>query len=75
MRRLRYEDLVWTPEDRATCAKWRRRVLVFYGCAGLILFATFGAYRLIKEGPGQTIAAIASAVMSPQSGAPRPPQP
>ena len=75
MRRLRYEDLVWTPEDRATYAKWRRRVLVFYGCAGLILLATFGAYRLIKDGPGRMIGAITSAVMLPQNDAARPPQP
>jgi hypothetical protein len=75
MRRLRGGDIILTPEDRAACAKWRRGILVVYGCAGLIVLAAWGVYRLIKDGPGQTIAGTASAVMSPQPGAARPPQP
>jgi hypothetical protein len=28
-----------SPEDEATYAKWRRAVLIFYGCIGLVAVA------------------------------------
>jgi hypothetical protein len=29
-----------SPEDEATYAKWRRAVIIFYGCVGLVAVAT-----------------------------------
>jgi hypothetical protein len=27
----------WTKEDRMTCARWRRRIAVFYGCMAFLI--------------------------------------
>jgi hypothetical protein len=41
-----------------TYAKWRRGILIFYGCAGLISCAAYGAYSFVKNGTS-TIASTA----------------
>jgi len=71
MCRLRRRELAWTPEDQATYAKWRRGVLAFYGCVGLVSLATFGAHQLVKDGAGRASAVVASAVKAPQAGTTR----
>jgi hypothetical protein len=39
-------DFERSPEDQATVARWRRRVLVFYGSVGLALIAVVTAARI-----------------------------
>ena len=39
-------DFERSPEDQATIARWRRRVLVFYGSVGLALLAVVTAARI-----------------------------
>jgi hypothetical protein len=44
-------DLEQSPEDQATIAKWRRRVLMFYGSVGLALIAIVAAAHIVHVAP------------------------
>jgi hypothetical protein len=46
MRVPKRRDFVWSPEDQATYAKWRRGVLAAYGCIGLVAVLATVAIRL-----------------------------
>ena len=49
MPRPKPRGLVWSPDDEAAFRKWRRAVLVIYGCLGLILIAAWGLHRIANE--------------------------
>jgi hypothetical protein len=43
----------WTEEERITCARWRRGMAVFYGCAALIVFGLVLLSRLSGLAPNE----------------------
>jgi hypothetical protein len=47
MRMYKPRDFVWSSEDRAEYAKWRRGVFVVYGCIGLVAIAAMVAIRFV----------------------------
>jgi len=46
--------LVWSPDDEAAFRKWRRAVIIIYGCLGLILVAAWGVHRIANDGHNDT---------------------
>jgi hypothetical protein len=44
-------DFERSPEDQATIARWRRRVLMFYGSVGLALIAVVAAAHIAHVAP------------------------
>jgi hypothetical protein len=58
MPRPKFRGLVWSPDDEAAFRKWRRAVLVIYGCLGLLLVAAWGVHRIANDGH-QTTATVA----------------
>jgi len=49
MRMPKPRDFVWSPEDQAIYAKWRRGVLIAYACIGLVAVVAVVAVRLAGE--------------------------
>ena len=75
MRQPRDGELVWTSEDQAAYAKWRRGVLIFYGCLALAALVVSGLYDLAGN-EAKDAASMADSVMAHSSaGAARPPKP
>jgi hypothetical protein len=72
MRQLRHGELNWTAGDDATYARWRRAVLIFYGCLGLAAVSVFAIYRVAEDGFGPAAPAVAS-VSTQTSNATAPP--
>ncbi len=56
MPRPKIRGLVWSPDDEAAFRKWRRAVLVIYGCLGLILVSAWGVDRIVNDGRKNTAA-------------------
>jgi hypothetical protein len=64
MPRPKFRGLVWSPEDEATFAKWRRVVLAFYGCVGLLLLGAWLVHRLVID-PRQDATSAANVPAAP----------
>ena len=62
MPRPKIRGLVWSPDDEAAFRKWRRAVLVVYGCLGLVLIAAWSVHRLANGGPDNTTTTAESPV-------------
>lgn len=67
MPRPKIRGLVWTPDDEAAFRKWRRVVLIVYGCLGLILVAAWGVHRIAND-EHDTTATIADPPTPPPPG-------
>ena len=52
-------------DDQATFTKWRRGVIILYGCIALALIATGGASRILNVGTKGAASAVASTVKPP----------
>jgi hypothetical protein len=48
---MKPHDFEQSHEDQATIARWRRRVLVFYGSVGLALIAVVAAVHIAHVAP------------------------
>ena len=57
MLRPKFRGLVWTRDDEAAFAKWRRAVCIFYGCVALLLFVGWGVHQLVSSPRGDAAVA------------------
>jgi hypothetical protein len=62
MPRLQSDQSGWTTEDRATFAKWRRLVCMFYGSLCFLLLVGIGSYAA-QSGRTNAMVATMSAPM------------
>jgi hypothetical protein len=65
MPRPKIPGLIWSPEDEVAFRKWRRFVLIGYGCFGLIVVAVWGVHRIVNDGHHDTAAIVNSPVQPP----------
>jgi hypothetical protein len=66
MPRPKIPGLIWSPEDEAAFRKWRRVVLVVYGCIALLVLAAWGVHQIVNDGHDNT-AAIANPPVQPSA--------
>jgi hypothetical protein len=50
MRLLKPEKVNWSPDDQVTVIRWRRGVLIFYGCTFLTLILVWGIAQIGSGG-------------------------